>query len=148
MRPAAWQPVAGLVVLLLTAGAGALAGAEPVPGAAGHLASSTADILNQLPPGVTFVLSTLGFGGIAGWCVGFTLKKFAKMMALLVGVLFIALQVLAYNRFITINWTAVEGVVPPESLQTIWVSLMSVMTYNFPFAGAFTAGFYLGFRKG
>ncbi|HQG27523.1 MAG TPA: FUN14 domain-containing protein, partial [Candidatus Ozemobacteraceae bacterium] len=103
---------------------------------------------SQLPPEVNFAITTLGFGGIAGWCVGFTLKKFAKMAALVVGTVFIAIQYLAYNQYVTVDWDKIRQTVPDSGLQQIWMGLMSVFTYNFPFAGAFAAGFLLGFRKG
>ena len=101
-----------------------------------------------LSPEITYALGTLGFGGIAGWCVGFTLKKFAKMAALILGIAFIAIQALAYNHFLSINWEQLQNLVPEPTLQNAWMSLMSMLTYNFPFAGAFFTGFYLGFRKG
>jgi|GEM_PF-252802 len=101
-----------------------------------------------LPPEVTFIISTLGFGGIAGLCVGYTMKKFAKMMAILVGCAFIAIQVLAYKHFVVIDWNKIHATVPETGVQQIWMIMMSTLTYNFPFAGAFFTGFYLGFRKG
>ncbi len=101
-----------------------------------------------LPPDVKFMLTTLGGGGIAGWAVGFTLKKFAKLVALIVGIAFISLQLLAFNRFITIDWERIKSAVPDESIEHSATSLMSVITYNLPFAGSFALGFWLGFRKG
>lgn len=127
------------------AGTGAAAaGSNAV--ASGTTAGSS--FFSQLPPEVNFAITTLGFGGIAGWCVGFTLKKFAKMAALIVGIVFIAIQYLAYNQFVTVDWEKIRQTVPDSSLQQLWMALMSVFTYNFPFAGAFAAGFLLGFRKG
>jgi uncharacterized membrane protein (Fun14 family) len=101
-----------------------------------------------LPPEVKFMLSTIGSGGIAGWAVGFTLKKFAKLLALVIGIAFMSLQLLAFNRFITIDWERIKKAVPDESIEQSATSLMSVITYNLPFAGSFAAGFWLGFRKG
>lgn len=110
-------------------------------------ASGTAE-LPALPPDVKFALVTLGGGGIAGWAVGFTLKKFAKMAALVVGVAFISLQLLAFNKFITIDWEAIKSAVPDESIEQSATSVMQIITYNLPFAGSFLVGFWLGFRKG
>lgn len=87
-------------------------------------------------------------GGLAGWSVGFTLKKFAKMAALLVGVIFIALQALAYHHFIAVDWQKIQQFVPDSRLQEWWMAMMGVLTYQFPFAGSFAVGFFLGFRKG
>jgi len=110
-------------------------------------ASQTAE-LPTLPPDVKFALFTLGGGGIAGWAVGFTLKKFAKMAALVVGVAFISLQLLAFNKFITIDWEAIKNCVPDESIEQSATSVLQIVTYNLPFAGSFVVGFWLGFRKG
>lgn len=138
---------ARLSVLLLTAGLILLPeltwAQELASGAAAAPAGS-----GTLPPEVKFMLTTLGGGGIAGWAVGFTLKKFAKMMALLVGIAFISLQVLAFNQFITIDWNRIKSAVPDESIEKSATGLMSIITYNLPFAGSFIVGFWLGFRKG
>lgn len=104
--------------------------------------------LPGLSPEMTYTMATLSFGGIAGWSVGFTLKKFAKAAALVLGIVFMAIQGLAYNHFLTVNWTQIQKMVPEPTIQNAWMSLMSVFTYNFPFAGAFIAGAYLGFSKG
>lgn len=127
------------------AGAGVAAGgaAAVSPGVA-----SEPGFLVHLPPEMNFAITTLGFGGIAGWCVGFTLKKFAKMAALLVGTIFIAIQYLAYNHYVTVDWEKVRRTVPESGMQQLWTGLMSIFTYNFPFAGAFAAGFFLGFTRG
>ncbi len=125
----------------------AAAGPPASSGAAG-LASGAAALLSQLPPQLSFALTTLGFGGIAGWAVGYTLKKFAKAVALVLGTVIIVLQILAYQHYVTIHWEQVQSAVPPEGLQSLWMGLMSVVTYNFPFAGAFAVGFSMGFAKG
>jgi len=101
-----------------------------------------------LPDDVKFILMTLGGGGLAGWAVGFTLKKVAKLAALVLGVGFISIQYLAYNRYITIDWERIKTTVPDESIEQSASSLMSVLTYNLPFAGSFVVGFWMGFRKG
>ena len=115
-------------------------------------ASKTASVppvpFSGLSPEATYMLGTVGFGSLAGWSVGFTLKKFAKMAALLVGIVFIAVQALAYHHFIAVDWEKINALVPDNKLHELWYALMGVLTYNFPFAGSFFIGFYLGFRKG
>lgn len=102
----------------------------------------------MLPGDIKFILMTLGGGGLAGWAVGFTLKKVAKLAALVLGVGFISIQYLAYNRYITIDWERIKTTVPDESIEQSASSLMSVLTFNLPFAGSFVVGFWMGFRKG
>lgn len=120
----------------------------PTGPAVGQVASGAAQLLSQLPPEVTFAITTLGFGGIAGWSVGYTLKKFAKAVALVIGTVMIVLQILAYQHYLTIHWEQVQTALPADNLQSLWMGLMSIITYNFPFAGAFAVGFYMGFAKG
>ncbi|HOY68394.1 MAG TPA: FUN14 domain-containing protein [Candidatus Ozemobacteraceae bacterium] len=133
-----------LMVCFLLAAAGE---ASAVGSATAATASST-NPLAQLPPEVNFFVTTLGFGGIAGWCVGYTLKKFAKMAALVVGMIFMSIQYLAYNNYVTVDWEKIRQTVPPSGMEQLWAGLMSVFTYNLPFAGAFAAGLLMGFRKG
>lgn len=130
-----------IIMLLIVAGS---AGAQ-------ELASAGAAAPGQgiaLPEDIKFILMTLGGGGLAGWAVGFTLKKVAKLAALVLGVCFISIQYLAYNRYITIDWERIKTTVPDETIEQSASSLMSVLTYNLPFAGSFAVGFWMGFRKG
>ncbi len=103
-------------------------------------------------PSLTGVLPGLGFGGVAGVTVGYTAKKLTKLAAILLGVLFIIVQLLAYFGFITVNWGTVE-----ETAQHVWRGpegatlaehAWQVLTANLPFAGGFAAGFTIGFKLG
>ena len=113
-----------------------------------HLASSTDKLTSFLPQGVKLTAVTMGIGGLTGWAVGFTLKKFAKLAALIVGISFITIQYLAFHKFITVDWDKIKAAVPNEQIQKTWLDAMSMLTLNLPFAGSFLAGFWLGFRKG
>ncbi len=111
-------------------------------------ASGTA-ILDQLLGGQgTYWLATLGGGGIAGLCVGYTLKKVAKIVAIFLGITFITLQYLAYKHVITVDWNKVQSAVDKQHLEQSAEGLMSFLTYNLPFAGSFILGFVIGFKKG
>lgn len=111
--------------------------------------ASGTPILDQLlGQNGTFLLGTLGGGGIAGWCVGFTLKKVAKVVAIFLGVTFVTLQYLAYKNLITIDWGKFQSAVDKQYLEQAGEGLMGFLTYNLPFAGSFLVGFWLGFRKG
>jgi uncharacterized membrane protein (Fun14 family) len=97
-------------------------------------------------------VAQLGFGGMAGLVVGYTAKKIAKLAAILLGVLFLLIQVLAYNGLITVNWGAVEhtatGVWADPSGVTLAERAWAVISANLPFGGAFVTGFLLGFKMG
>ena len=111
-------------------------------------ASGTAILEQFLGSNGTFLLATLGGGGIAGWAVGYTLKKVAKIIAIFLGVTFITLQYLAYKHVITVDWSKVQSAVDKQHLEQSAQGIISVLTYNLPFAGSFLVGFWLGFRKG
>lgn len=94
----------------------------------------------------------IGFGALAGFVAGYALKKVGKVLALVLGLFFVGLQLLAWNGFVTIEWGRVQAEVEPlletSSLNEGWRSLVTVMTYNLPFAAAFVPGFLVGLRRG
>lgn len=97
-------------------------------------------------------LEQLGFGAVAGFVAGYAFKKLGKLVALALGVLFITVQVLAFQGFVTINWGEVQAKVDPllraDSLNQAWSGLLAVLTYNLTFAGAFVPAFIVGVRRG
>ncbi len=96
--------------------------------------------------------AALGFGGVAGAIVGYTAKKVTKLLALLLGLVFILIQVLVYQGFITVDWGAVqktaEGVWVDPAGTTLADRAWAILTGNLPFGGGFIAGFALGFKLG
>jgi uncharacterized membrane protein (Fun14 family) len=97
-------------------------------------------------------IQQLGFGGIAGFIVGYALKKVGKVVAIFLGILFVILQILAYYGFVSINWIEVQRSVDPlletNRLQGLWQGLINILTYNFVAAAAFIPGLILGLRRG
>jgi uncharacterized membrane protein (Fun14 family) len=63
--------------------------------------------------------STIGFGGIVGFLIGFTLKRIMKILAVIAGVFFAALLYLESQHIVNINW---------GKLQTISNSVLSTIT--------------------
>jgi uncharacterized membrane protein (Fun14 family) len=64
-------------------------------------------------------VSTIGFGGIAGFLVGFALKRIMKILAVIAGVFFAALMYLESQHIVNVNW---------DKLQTISNSILSTIT--------------------
>src|SRR4026208_1325584 len=64
-------------------------------------------------------VSTIGFGGIAGFLVGFVLKRIVKILAVIAGVFFAALLYLESQHIVNVNW---------DKLQTISNSVLSTIT--------------------
>ncbi|MDZ7800248.1 MAG: FUN14 domain-containing protein [Trueperaceae bacterium] len=105
------------------------------------------DLSSVLP-----ALEQLGFGAVAGFVAGYALKKVGKLAAVVVGLFFVGVQLLAWAGYLTIEWgrvrAEVEPLLAPSSLNEAWHALVSVLTYNVPFAAAFVPGFLLGMRRG
>ena len=97
-------------------------------------------------------LEQLGLGLVAGFVAGYAFKKLGKLVAVAVGALFIILQVLAFQGFVTIHWGEVQARVDPllqaESLNAAWSGLLTILTYNVTFAGGFVPAFILGMKRG
>lgn len=98
------------------------------------------------------ILEQLGFGVVAGFVAGYALKKVGKLLAVVVGLFFVGVQLLAWSGYLTIEWGRVQDEVEPlfaaESLNGFWRGLVEILTYNVPFAAAFVPGFLLGVRRG
>lgn len=97
-------------------------------------------------------LQQLTFGAVAGFIVGYALKKVGKIIAIFLGVLFVTIQILAYYGFVTVNWLEVQGrfdpLLEPRSLNQAWKSLVGLLTYNVTFAAAFVPALIIGLKRG
>jgi uncharacterized membrane protein (Fun14 family) len=65
------------------------------------------------------LVSTIGFGGIVGFLVGFALKRIMKILAVIAGVFFAALLYLESQHIVNVNW---------DKLQIISNSILSTIT--------------------
>jgi len=98
------------------------------------------------------IIGQLSFGMLAGFTAGYALSKIGKLAALLLGLLFISIQILAYLGVLEVDWLRIQEslnpLLRPESLEGAWRSLLALLTQNVPFAAAFVPGFILGLRRG
>jgi uncharacterized membrane protein (Fun14 family) len=113
------------------------------------------DMLSPMPnivDQITPYLGQISFGGLAGFAVGYALKKIGRVALVVFGLLFITVQVLAYLGFIEVNWLRIQQVASPvlerSGLEGAWKGLLGVLTQNIPFAAAFVPGLLLGLRMG
>jgi len=101
---------------------------------------------------LTGPLGSLGFGGLAGAVVGYAAKKLTKLAALLLGVVFILVQVLSHYGLVTVDWDATrrvaEDVWQAPGSRSLAERAWDVLTASLPFAGGFAGGFVVGFRMG
>ena len=97
-------------------------------------------------------LGQISFGALAGFATGYALKKIGRVALVIFGLLFIAVQLLAYYGVVQVDWLRIQSYADPllkrESLQGFFNSLVSILTNNVPFAGAFVPGFLRGLRFG
>ncbi len=98
---------------------------------------------------LTPLLTQLGVGGIGGLCVGYALKKVAKLTAILIGLAFLTLELLAYYGIININYGPLtewaNGVIGGVGA---FEGVLSTIIGNLPFASSFVVGFAIGVKLG
>jgi uncharacterized membrane protein (Fun14 family) len=117
-----------------TAGGGAAAAAQAEP-------TPAEKALPYVTEGSLFAL--------LGFALGYATRKIVKVGLILLALLFVGVQVLAYTGVIQIDWPhAVEAA---NRLVLNWkenVPAAEVVTRHVPSAGALVAGYLLGFRRG
>ena len=91
--------------------------------------------------------------GVAiGFCVGFLAKKVVKIVAVLVGLVFVLLQVLAYADIVTVHWSPIAAwwdmMRRPENLEGQWNAVYSILFANVPALVGAVPGLILGLKKG
>jgi uncharacterized membrane protein (Fun14 family) len=91
----------------------------------------------------------VGAGGVAGFIVGYALKKLARLAAVVAGIFFVVLLYLAYVGIISINYDklieALRGFTGQAGGAATWVTPIAA---NLPFAATFMAGLGLGLKMG
>jgi uncharacterized membrane protein (Fun14 family) len=74
--------------------------------------------MNGIENSVMPLVSTVGFGGIVGFLIGFTIKRIMKILAVIAGVFFAALLYLESQHIVNVNW---------DKLQTISNGVLSTI---------------------
>jgi uncharacterized membrane protein (Fun14 family) len=93
-------------------------------------------------------LPGLSLGAILGFCAGYAIKKIGRMTALIVGLLFLALQIMAWQGLLTIHWPRIQALADPWLHQSGQLGqwAMKILQTNLPFGGAFVAALLVGLR--
>ena len=90
-----------------------------------------------------------GIGGVGGFIAGYALKKFMKIVAVIIGLFILALVYLGYKGIISVNYDALGNSVSGTlGLTGQAADLITPIIANLPFAGAFGLAFFLGFKMG
>ena len=98
---------------------------------------------------LTPLVYQLGLVGIGGFIAGYALKKFMKIVAVVIGLFILALVYLGYQGIITINYGELgETVKNGLGLTGQAAEWIVPIIAHLPFAGAFGLGFFLGLKLG
>jgi uncharacterized membrane protein (Fun14 family) len=101
--------------------------------------------------------TSIGFGGITGFLIGYAIKKVMKIMLIVLGLLIVAVIALEYQKLISVNWnnkiqTGLFGALGnvtngqiPGTHEKIATTMSNI---GIPLTGSLTAGFVLGFLRG
>jgi uncharacterized membrane protein (Fun14 family) len=66
--------------------------------------------MNGIESSVMPFVSTIGFGGIAGFLIGFAIKRIMKILAVIAGVFFAALLYLESQHIVNVNWDKLQTI--------------------------------------
>lgn len=105
------------------------------------------------------VALSVGFSGIAGFLIGYTIKKVMKLMLIIIGLFFAALAYLAYQQIITINLdkfaatsqqaiTGIQNATGNTIPNVADQATSALANIGIPLTGSFAAAFVYGFMKG
>ena len=112
----------------------------------------------------TSFLSTVGFGGIVGFLIGFVLEKVMKILAVVAGIFLAVLMYLKSQGIMTINWeklqnisqgvlSAIANTIGQISSSTsnsapIILPTTTMTNLGIPLTGSAAMGFAIGIMKG
>jgi uncharacterized membrane protein (Fun14 family) len=105
------------------------------------------------PHGLTDLLLSylpgLSLGAILGLCAGYAIKKIGRMTALIVGLLFLALQIMAWQGLLTVHWPRIQALAEPwlhQGSEQLSHWGLRILQTNLPFGGGFVAALLIGLR--
>jgi uncharacterized membrane protein (Fun14 family) len=127
------------------------------------MALATATAATNFSP----LLTTIGFGGLVGFLIGFVIKKLFKILAIIAGIFFAVLMYLGQQGIVNVNWDKLQSIsqgvlstiVSTVNSTTGGVggspavsSLLPVTTMmtnlGIPLTGSTALGFAIGIMKG
>ena len=105
--------------------------------------------------------TSVGFGGITGFLIGYAIKKVVKVILVIVGLVFVAFVFLEYQKLITVNWNKIQASTIAAFGNATSGQLLarsgipgtdhiasSMSSFGIPLTGSLTAGLILGFIRG
>lgn len=118
---------------------------DPLAAGSGEVTASQR-LIDKASPAV----ARFGASFIAGFCVAYAFKKFIKVTAIVVGVLFIAIFAMKKAGMIDLDWAAMEDTI---NRSVAWLrgeagAMKDFITGYLPSAASAAAGMFVGLRKG
>jgi uncharacterized membrane protein (Fun14 family) len=80
------------------------------------------------------LLTTVGFGGLVGFLIGYAIKKIIKILAVGAGLFFTALMYLESQNIVNINWDKLQNAVSTLTNAAGQIPLASATTSSTNFA--------------
>uniref|UniRef100_A0A0G4GIR2 EF-hand domain-containing protein n=1 Tax=Chromera velia CCMP2878 TaxID=1169474 RepID=A0A0G4GIR2_9ALVE len=117
------------------------------------------DLNQQVWDNPTLGVEKVGTGMIFGFISGYTMRQALKTAALVAGVGFVSLQLLAYNGYIKIEWKKFEkevyskfdldgdGDLTNKDFEIAKAKVLKVLTWGLPSATGFGLGFVMGLKR-
>ncbi|CAN8072758.1 unnamed protein product [Agarophyton chilense] len=88
----------------------------------------------------------LTVGSVLGFATGYTTKRVGQLLLVLIGCQLVALQLMAQRAWVVVNWQLISKDLSPHVERDRFDRVLEAIKLKMPFAGAFTASFYAGFR--
>lgn len=88
--------------------------------------------------------SQVAFGSVVGFATGYAIKRVGQLVLVFVGLEVIALQLMANNGWVIVNWPLITRDLSPHVEKGTADRVIDALKLKLPFAGSFTAGCYAG----
>jgi uncharacterized membrane protein (Fun14 family) len=102
------------------------------------------------------IVTSVGFGGMTGFLIGYAIKKMMKILDVGAGIFFTALMYLESQNIVNINWDKLQSASQnavstlTNAVGQIPLSSATSPSINFalPMTGSAAMGFAIGFMRG
>jgi uncharacterized membrane protein (Fun14 family) len=100
------------------------------------------------------IVTSIGVGSIAGFAIGYAVKKIFKISLALMGVLFGAIAYMQTQGVLSVNWDKIENIsrsaataVSSMTMNQMGTDSM-ISSLGLPLMGTMSMGFAVGFMRG
>ncbi|ADC88952.1 FUN14 family protein [Thermocrinis albus DSM 14484] len=92
------------------------------------------------------ILTDMGYGGFAGFVVGFAVKKVLNVFLMLMGLYILSIMWLSHIGILDVNWGQLWVLL--KSSVSSFDAFVKGLVRTIAFSGSFMVGFTLGFKTG